>query len=497
MQDILELTDIVTKNAVKEIRTLRTCDCRPKEKIDELYDLIQTHRPPDHDTCAQLMGYPGGKDKGYRAIVAKLRERLHNSVVFIDTSEPKFNEVQKAYYSCHRRLVQVKILLGRYARAPAIELLKKTLPHTRKYEFTSITIDLLRLLRNHYAVKTGDRARYEKCKSEIARLTPILEAENLAMEYSEELALLAIGRLNLDQRYLNVAERAINHLSALEVDTYRFLLFRGYITTEYLRLTQQFSALIDTCAELLARLGAKKHAPPQLAAHFLHLQLVGHLSIGNLTKATEMYHSCLRFFEPGTVRWYNTQDSYLRLLFRMKKYHEAYQLVSQLSASKNLSFQPQKRQQTILVFQAYIYYLALSGRLQVGTKSTFRLNKFLNEIPIFSKDKRGYNITVLIIQILILLQQKKYDKFTDRIEAIEKYTSRYLRNDENFRSNCFIKMLLQIPKRNFHRVAVLRHAKPYIKRLATVPLEKSKQSYEIEIIPYEHLWEYALDSLER
>ena len=91
--------------------------------------------------------------------------------------------------------------------------------------------------------------------------------------------------------------------------------------------------------------------------------------------------------------------------------------------------------------------------------------------------------------------QKKYNRAIDRIEAIEKYTSRYLKKDTNFRSNCFIKMLLEIPKEGFHRVAVERKASKYRERLSEMPLEVANQSHSIEIIPYEDLWEMVLNVL--
>ena len=53
----------------------------------------------------------------------------------------------------------------------------------------------------------------------------------------------------------------------------------------------------------------------------------------------------------------------------------------------------------------------------------------------------------------------------------------------------------QIPNANFHKVAVQRKAQKYYDKLMANPLEIAKQTYEIEIIPYEDLWEFALDSL--
>ena len=84
----------------------------------------------------------------------------------------------------------------------------------------------------------------------------------------------------------------------------------------------------------------------------------------------------------------------------------------------------------------------------------------------------------------------------DRFEAIQKYCSRFLRKDDNLRSNCFINMLLQIPKANFHRGCVERKVVKYYETLLATPLDVANQAHEIEIIPYEDLWEFILESLD-
>lgn len=102
-------------------------------------------------------------------------------------------------------------------------------------------------------------------------------------------------------------------------------------------------------------------------------------------------------------------------------------------------------------------------------------------------------IPILIVQILITLKDKKYNQAVVNIENIDRYCSRYLRQGDTFRSNCFIKMLLTIPSSNFHREAVVRKAAKLKKRL-----EQESNKFvraEIEIIPYETLWEYVLNSL--
>ncbi len=43
---------------------------------------------------------------------------------------------------------------------------------------------------------------------------------------------------------------------------------------------------------------------------------------------------------------------------------------------------------------------------------------------------------------------------------------------------------------------VKRKAAPYLKKPKSVPLEFAKQTAELEIIPYEELWGYVLESLD-
>ena len=50
----------------------------------------------------------------------------------------------------------------------------------------------------------------------------------------------------------------------------------------------------------------------------------------------------------------------------------------------------------------------------------FRVSRYANDVPIFSKDKQGLNVPILISQIALLLQEKKYNIVIDRMEAIGK-----------------------------------------------------------------------------
>ena len=57
-------------------------------------------------------------------------------------------------------------------------------------------------------------------------------------------------------------------------------------------------------------------------------------------------------------------------------------------------------------------------------------------------------------------------------------------------------MLLKIIDSDFHQAGSRRRAEALRKKLSKVDFEVTQNAYETEIIPYEDLWELAVESLE-
>ena len=148
------------------------------------------------------------------------------------------------------------------------------------------------------------------------------------------------------------------------------------------------------------------------------------------------------------------------------------------------------------IFEVYLHYLVQKGIVKPDKSDkrfqNLRMAKFLNEAPVFSKDKRGMSIPILIVQVLFYILHKDYDNAMDRVDAMSKYCSRYLKGSPYYRSNIFMKMLIQLSDGAFRSRAAQRIAQKYIPKLKAAPLQFAEQTHEIEIIPYEHLWHMAI-----
>ena len=52
--------------------------------------------------------------------------------------------------------------------------------------------------------------------------------------------------------------------------------------------------------------------------------------------------------------------------------------------------------------------------------NTFRVSKFLNEVQYLSTDKRGGNNSIIMLEALYLLTEKKYELLFQKSESLQK-----------------------------------------------------------------------------
>ena len=208
---------------------------------------------------------------------------------------------------------------------------------------------------------------------------------------------------------------------------------------------------------------------------------------------------CLQLYPAGGLNWMTFQEYYFLLAMHTQNYEKAREIFKTVVEQPRFEHVGARRKEKWKIFEAYLSYIlsvANPKEEDEAMQRNFRIFKFLNEVPLYSKDKRGLNVAILILQILFLLDRKDFNGIISRTEALKVYCSRYLRSDENYRSNCFLKMMLALEKKNFDLEQTNKVAKKWVNKL-----ESSRFHYEhgsrseIEIIPYEHLWQLILSKL--
>lgn len=496
MRDLHELVDSLPWGKLSS-DALWDAVLPPASKMARLFDLIRKHKAlTDEEAAVLLYGSPKSMSK-LRSLKNKLKERLLEVVFLLDFREPSFTDRQQAYYECNRRWAMTMTLLSQKVKAVAVEQLELLLQYARKFEFTDLSLNALYHLRLHYGTIAGDTKKYEQYRELYKKYQAIWAMENDAEERYTDLMNRFVASRAPQQDVARQAEEDFNaiapHLAASS--SFRLHLCGRLLQLMVYSSRNDYRTMADLCEDAIAFFRQKPYESRLPMQVFYYQLVVCCVQLRDFARGQWVIRQHADIYEEGSFNWFKIQELYFLLALHTQHYDDAYDTGMAVAQHPGMKQQPAQIQEMWKIYEAYLNVLVRTRRVDRVPAEKFRMSRFLNEIPVFSKDKRGMNIPILVLQLLFHIADKKYDLAIDRVEAVEKYTSRYIRKDEHFRSNCFLKMLVQIPEAAFHREGAQRKAARYLEQLRQVPLELANQAHEIEIIPYEDLWEMVLEIL--
>lgn len=502
MRVLKELVAIISKNKVRQIEVIGN-GSDPQSKVHEFYDMVTSGELANDDDAAEHFFNCSAATSSYRNLKNTLKNRLINTAFFIDVQQSKYNEYQRAYFNCWKDWAAAKVLLGKAARLAPLEIAQRVYQQATRYDFTDLILESLRYLRKHYGVFEGNLSLFDKYNTEIKWYSRQFEAEELANELYLILATRYIRNKAPANELHQFALSSYLQLKPMmeEFPSQRLHLFGNLLHIAAHMSINDYQATIDVCKQATLFFESKTYTARTPILIVLHQQLVCQTQLKQYMEGKKVVQRCMELItEDDKYNWFKNLELAFMLAMHSKEYQAAYDYFQMAVEHKFFKYQPRRLKESWKIFQTYLHYLINLGLIEADPEDSrfnkFRLGKFINEVPSFSKEKRRHNIPILIAQILFLILQKRYMEAIDRMEAVDKYCYRYLRKDDTFRSNCFIKTLLVIPACSFHKAAVVRKAGKYLKQLKSAPLEIANQPHEVEIIPYEDLWELALLSLE-
>jgi hypothetical protein len=499
MNELAELIHIINKNKIKDIEVLGN-PSSAKTLVQEFYEKISDGDIKTDSEAAAYFYNASSKDRRYKDLKRKLKERLFTTALFVDVNQAKYNEIGKAYYKCWKDFASAKVLAGKGAQLSAYKLMEKILKVSIRFGFTEIVIDLSRSLRLHYGSHLFDKKKFEHYHRLYEHYLEQYRAEALAEEYYARCQFNYYGII--EEKLPKAYEQAMIYTRELEplVKKYRsYKISMLYFLIQYIALSNNraYDKAIEVCEEAIAFFKSNPDFSKTAIGIFMRQLFLLYWQQKLYSKGEQLLKEAVTYTREGDISWFTNYGYFFLLCLHSQQYERAYQTIQEVMNHVRFKSVPEWEQQRWFVYRAYIIYLGEIGKIADVKSEKFRVQRFINDVPIFSKDKRNQNIPVLIVQILFLLRYQRYHEMIDRMEAIEKYCSRYLKKDDTYRSNCFIRMLLKIVEANFHKAGALRKAKILRKKLDETPFEAAKRVCEVEIIPYEDLWEFALESLEK
>ncbi|MEL6942822.1 MAG: hypothetical protein AAFO82_09145, partial [Bacteroidota bacterium] len=277
--------------------------------------------------------------------------------------------------------------------------------------------------------------------------------------------------------------------------SYRFHFFLRYIQTMIYDSIHDYDNSYKVVVESITYL--EKHTPWYLLAmrHFSKVKAELCITLQKYDEGIETIKKLDEDKNVKTANWIILKGIYALLLVHDKRYSEAYDVIVEIFKLKSFFNLLVDHKERWILLDAYMNYLIAINKLTPKKKKRFSVGKFLNTLPFFSKKKSNQNISILILHILFLVHRKEYEKVEKRLASLHQYQLRYLNGDMNLRSQYFVKALQYLPKSNYRATELDTMASKYIEQLNNTSMAASKQAFDVEIIPYEHLWDMLLGSL--
>lgn len=506
MDAIKDLANALSRYDVRDIEIITNknlADDKESNRYREFYLGLRENKWSDEDEIAAHFNYESRGDKGFRRLKEGLIDRLMNSILYVDLSGKSFTDFHRKVQEMYKLWLVSENLHRRGAITSYFEVGEKALALAIETEIIPAVIELSRGLKVFYAIRPSYFKDFTRLSGIFDQYWPLYLAE---MEAQNDFLSL-ISNLSIKKGYKKeFAQQAAMMFQKYEkqIGIYPNILFNVYA-----RLIQLYTCTLQHDWEggnAVADLGIaflKKNESRNREYIFLFSTQKASclMMMQQYEEANKVLDSIVDWIPEGKTSWFKNREIATVNAFYAENYALAWQIVSDIIKHPGFNTINEIDQETWRLYNGFLFFLHKSGRLTVSEISAskhtnFRVAKWLNEMPIYSQDKRGGNIPLLLLQLHFLILESHnspdaYDEVFNRAEALRKYASRNLdKSSEHFRTDCFLS-LIQLLVKHWHDPKALEMAeKPVLERMNTVSSDLLDTSFETEIVPYERQWKW-------
>ena len=491
-----DLVRIINRNKVKQIEVLGNPG--EESRSEELYDGISKGRFTSDDAAARYFYGTDEKDPNYRKLRNRLIRQLINTSFFIDVQQPMFNERAKALYNCYRDYAAAYILMTRDVHKASVFLLQQLMEQTIKFEFTDLTADICRVLRIQYARTPGDHTNHERF-SELHRLYEGKRYwEFKSLDYYENLIHHYIKGRSTSEEVHNFASQYFEELfpKVAEIDTMDFYLYTYNIGVIKYLSVNDCARTIEICEEALRVLQQRKSPYRGSLLSFAIQKLACLTQLRQFSDGDSTVSYCIELVQEGDFNWFRVLETQFYYYMYTRRYEEAMGVFAKVIYHPRYSNLSGGTRDMWTLAGGYLNLLGALNKLdkksveEVAGYFQPSTARYKNDFEVLDKEKEGMNIPLVFLPVLFSIANKAFEEeFGRSIEALDKYRKRYLENDTNRRSAIFLKMILALAKKDFDTGRSERKMEKEWLLLQQIPPQVAGQSFAVEIIPYEDLWE--------
>ena len=495
MNEIANLARIVTSRSLASLPVLDLNSRQPNKENQFVAALTLAPESTQLQVVKALYGkVTAANVRALQKLQSRVRSKLLNQLYFLDHSDPRHLVSRRYELECLDLLHKVSILYAERDFKLSERLLQRCLRLAEAGEFTQYTVQAARMLRNLHA-EQRQVIPYKKIAKVLLRAQQVLAWEDEAeqLHTDTQLALrstVAARRAVLSLMPDRLAQLETLHRKARSFTTFN-IVYRAQLAYE--ELQGNYQEIIRVTASASRRLRASKLNARRFDIRFNHfMSIYAYLRSRQPVQGLRLAEEYNRDFHPSSNNWFYFQEHHVLLALHAEQYERGQQLMDIITKNPAYNIQRDAAVQRWDLYRAYIDFVLPPSRPTIARQR--QMAQWVLQLPEYSRDKRGHNVAILVLQLLHFLRERNLEAVLMRLERLRKYQQRHLYEQHTLRSRLFLRLLQLIVEKNFDAPKAAERGKALLQQLQDTP-PPGEAFAEVEIIPYEHLWELVLGLL--
>ena len=424
-----------------------------------------------------------------KRLKSRVQAKLLNHLYFLDHTDPLSLVSRRYQMGCLDLLHKGTALYAEGEYVLSQRLLRRCLTEAQAGEFTAYAVLSARQLCTIYA-QLNKPVAYLQMDGLLQQSLRVQQLEDEAERLYTSTSLALLGPIKNRRALLPQLPERLRQLEALHRRTKTFntfsFLYRLRIAHE--ELLGNFPELIRLTGVATRQFGQGKLNARRFDLRYnAFIGVIAYLRGRQPAKGLRLAQEGIGYFAASSSNWFVFQEQHLLLALHGKKYAYAQQLLVEVAQNPAVAKLRPAAVERWELYRGYVDFVAPPAVPAPPASAA----KWALLLPEYSRDKSGQNVAILVLQLLCYLRQQNLDAALVRLERLRKYQQRHLADDSARRSRLFLRLLRGLADSGFDSAKARKRGQANLETLTNTP-PPGDAFAEVEIIPYEQLWELVL-----
>lgn len=495
MEELLKLIEIVKHKGQRSLQLVNQ-NFRKMEKSKDnlLYHGLLNYPFEDEADVSRKLFKTDPRNRNFRNTKAKLKQKLLNNMYFLDYHKSEYTAYQKAYYECLHQLHQIKILILEDARCIAIKHIPSLIKTALEYELFDIALEALLINRNEFS-RMGKCTPLNISENDINRIRPIQKVIRDCEDIYYDTLVLMNKSLSSCEKIMDDIPKRIQKIEhyARKYNVHKLDILANKLKIALFSVIHKNNENLKVCTYLEEKYLNIDFSMIKVDLDYKELAFAKLHALYVLSKTEEgikYAYDVAEIFKPGSPDWFKFKEIQFLILMKAEKFHQATKVFRTVRVNKNYHKIPELDQERWQIYRVYLLFVNDSKLIKWG----FDIEKFKELTPNFDREHQGYTIATLIIQFMLYFREADVKNLRIKLDQLSELSSTHLDKRHNYRNSIFIRMLDIIQEKEFNYESILEKGNTYLKKLYSTQIPPD-WLLEMEVIPYEKLWEYIMNIL--